>query len=91
MILHVLVGGDAVVVDQIEDGGGGGSQLDGGGQAAVLGQDVFVVPAPVGSSIDKMKNNHPILKNPITWTWPSHTRLGCRTACGATRREAGKP
>ena len=49
VVLHVLVGGDAAVVHDIEDSGGGGGQLDGGGQAAVLGQHVLVVPAPVSS------------------------------------------
>ena len=52
MVLHVLVGGDAVEVQEIEDGRGGRSQLDGGSQAAVLGQDVLVVPAPVSSEMN---------------------------------------
>ena len=49
VVLHVLVRGDAAVVHEIEDSGGGGGQLDGGGQTAVLGQHVLVVPAPVSS------------------------------------------
>lgn len=49
MVLHVLVGGDAAVVQDIEESRGGDGQLDGWGQAAVLGQHVLVVPAPVSS------------------------------------------
>ena len=52
VVLHVLVGGDAVEVQEIEDGGGGRGQLEGGGQAAVLGQHVLVVPAPVSSEVN---------------------------------------
>ena len=52
MVLHVLVGGDAVEVQEIEHGRGGRGQLEGGSQAAVLGQHVLVVPAPVSSGIN---------------------------------------
>ena len=52
MVLHVLVGGDAVEVQEIEHGRGGRGQLEGGGQAAVLGQHVLVVPAPVSSEVN---------------------------------------
>ena len=47
MVLHVLVGGDAVVVEKVEDGGHAHGHLDEGGQSAVLGKTVLVVPAPV--------------------------------------------
>ena len=47
MVLGVLVGGDGVVVDQVEEGGKAHSGLDERGQAAVLGQAVLEVPAPV--------------------------------------------
>ena len=49
MVLHVLVGGDAVVVEKVEDGGHAHGHLDEGGQSAVLGKTVLVVPAPVSS------------------------------------------
>ena len=49
MVLHVLVGGDAVEIQEIEEGGGCHSHLDEGGQAAVLRKHVLVVPAPVSS------------------------------------------
>ena len=55
MVLHVLVGGDAVEVQEIEEGGGAHSHLDEGGQAAVFGQHVLVVPAPVGSEVIRVK------------------------------------
>jgi len=49
VVLHVLVGGDAVVVEKVEDGGHAHGHLDEGGQSAVLGKTVLVVPAPVSS------------------------------------------
>ena len=39
------MGGDAVVVEEIEDGGEAGSHLDGRSQAAVLGQGVLMIPS----------------------------------------------
>ena len=48
VVLHVLVGADVGVVDQIEEGGPAHGALDEGSHAAVLGQAVLVVPAPVG-------------------------------------------
>ena len=47
VVLLVPVRGDAVVVDQIEESGEANSALDEGGDAAVLGEAVLVVPAPV--------------------------------------------
>ena len=55
MVLHVLVGGDAVEIQEIEEGRGCHSHLDEGGQAAVLRKHVLVVPAPVGSDVTKVK------------------------------------
>lgn len=55
VVLHVLVGGDAAVVQDIEESRGGDGQLDGWGQAAVLGQHVLVVPAPVSSGKNRFR------------------------------------
>jgi len=48
VVLLVPVVGDAAVVHHVEDSDKPGSDLEEGGEAAVLGQRVLVVPAPVG-------------------------------------------
>lgn len=57
MVLGVLVGGDGVVVDQVEEGGPAHGALDERGQAAVLGQAVLEVPAPVSPGFNYFKSS----------------------------------
>ena len=47
------MGGDAVEIQEIEEGGGCHSHLDEGGQAAVLRKHVLVVPTPVGPALSR--------------------------------------
>ena len=51
MVLGISVGGDVVVVDQVEESGGSDGKLEVGGDASLLGQHVLMVPSPVGSEI----------------------------------------
>ena len=48
MVLDILVVGDLLGVHQVEEGGPAHAELDDWSEAAVLGKDVLVVPAPVG-------------------------------------------
>ena len=79
------------VVHQIEDTAQAYGHLEQGGQPAVLGQGVLVVPAPVcpehgeHSTLKKLRNYR------LTWTRSARKQLGCKTACAATRLGAGRP
>ena len=62
VIFLVLVMGDSLVVDQVEQSGEADSSLEEWSQTAVFGQTVLVVPAPVSSVTTRFIKNIGILE-----------------------------
>ena len=50
LVLGVTMVGDTLVVEKIEECGPSCAHLEDGGQLGVTGQNVLVVPSPVGST-----------------------------------------